>query len=270
MPGQLQSKNPAGRGEVALPAEFIAVCVLAFVVGVAATVYFCRSCCDVEMPGGWTMSMMWMRMPGQTWAASATSFLLMWLAMMVAMMMPSALPMFLDTRRSLAEVKVANTPGFLTFVVVGYFAIWLAVGAVIYALGLAFATTTMRWESFSRAMPMLSGASLIAAGAFQFTRWKMAGLLRCRSALGCAASCPERETGFLLGCKQGVACCVCCTGPMMIQLALGVMNPLVMVGVAVVIAAEKLLPRPEIVARLIGIAAIVAGVGTITRILLTQ
>jgi len=46
---------------------------------------------------------------------------------------------------------------------------------------------------------------------------------------------------------------------MMIQLALGVMNPLVMVGVALVIAAEKLLPRPEIVFRFIGVVAIVAG-----------
>jgi predicted metal-binding membrane protein len=49
----------------------------------------------MEMPGGWTMSMMWMRMPGQTWFASALSFQSMWLAMMVTMMMPSALPMFL-------------------------------------------------------------------------------------------------------------------------------------------------------------------------------
>jgi len=49
----------------------------------------------MEMPGGWTMSMMWMRMPGQTWFASALSFQFMWLAMMVTMMMPSALPMFL-------------------------------------------------------------------------------------------------------------------------------------------------------------------------------
>ena len=31
----------------------------------------------------------------------------------------------------------------------------------------------MRSELFSRAVPLLSGASLIAAGAIQFTRWKM-------------------------------------------------------------------------------------------------
>jgi len=46
---------------------------------------------------------------------------------------------------------------------------------------------------------------------------------------------------------------------MAIQLALGMMNPLVMIGVAVVIAAEKVLPWPEIVARVVGVAAIVLG-----------
>ena len=42
---------------------------------------------EMPMPGGWTMSMTWMRVPGQTWAGAA-SFLAMWIAMMVAMMLP--------------------------------------------------------------------------------------------------------------------------------------------------------------------------------------
>jgi predicted metal-binding membrane protein len=233
--------------------RFVAVCVLAFAASVAATIYFCHSmCCEMEMPGGWNMSMMWMRMPDQTWIASATSFLLMWMAMMVAMMLPSALPTFLKTGRQWVS---------LCHMASGYFAIWLAAGIGIYALGLAFAAAATRSESFSRAVPLLLGASLIAAGAIQFTRWKMTHLLRCRSPLGCADSCPQHhETSFRLGCKQGAACCVCCAAPMAIQLALGMMNPLVMIVVAIVIAAEKLLPRPEITARLIGLAAIVAGI----------
>jgi predicted metal-binding membrane protein len=266
MADQLQLKNSASREEAKFPAEFIAVCVLAFVASASATAYFCRSmCCEMEMPGGWTMSMMWMRMPSQTWAASATSFLLMWLAMMVAMMMPSALPTFVKSRRLLAENILANPVASLSLVASGYFAIWLAVGAGIYAFGIAFAATAMRWETFSRAVPELTGASLIAAGAIQFTPWKMSGLLRCRSPLGCAASCQANEASFLLGCKQGAACFVCCIAPMTVQLALGVMNPLVMFGVAIVIAAEKLLPRPEIVARLAGVAAIMGGVVTISK-----
>ena len=44
------------------------------------------------MPGGWTMSMAWMRMPGQTWAGAAASLLAMGIVMMVAMMLPSLIP----------------------------------------------------------------------------------------------------------------------------------------------------------------------------------
>ena len=260
MAGQLQHYDSAGGDEVSPLAGFVAVCVLAFAASVWATVYFCRSmCCEMEMPGGWTMSMMWMRMPGQTWFASGISFLFMWLAMMVAMMMPSALPTFLRTRRPWASLCSMTS---------GYFAIWLAAGVGIYALGVAFATVAMRSELFSRAVPLLLGASLIAAGAIQFTRWKMTHLLRCRSPFGCAISCPQRETSFRLGCKQGATCCVCCAAPMTIQLALGIMNPLVMIVVAIVIAAEKLLPRPAIVARLVGISAIIAGVASFYVVLL--
>jgi predicted metal-binding membrane protein len=252
MADQLQPENSAGRDKTTLPARFIVVCILAFAAGVSATVYFCRSmCCETEMPGGWTMSMMWMRMPGQTWFASATSFLLMWLAMMVAMMLPSALPTFLKTKRQCAS---------LCGMASGYFAIWLAAGVGIYALGVPFATVAMRSESFSRSVPWLLGASLIAAGVIQFTRWKMTHLSRCRSPSGCAISCSQPETSFRLGCRQGAACCVCCAAPMTIQLTLGIMNPLLMIVVAILIAAEKLLPRPAIVARLVGISAIIAGV----------
>jgi predicted metal-binding membrane protein len=231
---------------------FIAACGFAFIVSIAVTVYFCRSmCCEMEMPGGWTMSTMWTPMPGQTWFGSAISFLFMWLAMMVAMMMPSALPTFLKTRRQC---------GSLCGMAFGYFAIWLAAGVGIYALGVAFAAVAMRSELFSRAVPWLLGAGLIAAGGIQFTRWKMTHLLSCRSSFGCAISCPLHETSFQLGGKQGAACCLCCAAPMTIQLVLGIMNPLVMIVVAIVIAAEKLLPRPAFIARLVGISAIIAGV----------
>ena len=54
---------------------------------------------------------------------------------------------------------------------------------------------------------------------------------------------------------------------MTIQLVLGIMNPLVMIVVAIVIAAEKLLPRPAIVARLVGISAILGGVASLLSLL---
>jgi predicted metal-binding membrane protein len=254
----LQYKNPAGGNAVALPLGFVAFCVVSFIGSVAATIYFCRSmCCGIEMPGGWTMSMMWIRMHGQTWFSSAVSFLLMWLTMMVAMMLPSALPTFLKTKRA---------PAALSAMAIGYFGIWTIFGLGIYALGVVFAAAAMRWENFSRLVPALFSASLIAVGAFQLTRWKITGLLRCRSTFGCASACPERETNFRLGCKQAAACCYCCAGPTIILIVLGMMNPFVIVVVAVTIAAEKLAPRPEMITRLVGISAIFAGVAYVCEI----
>ena len=55
---------------------------------------------EMPMPGGWTMSMAWMRMPGQTWPGAAASFLGMWVVMMVAMMLPSLVPMLSRYRRA--------------------------------------------------------------------------------------------------------------------------------------------------------------------------
>ena len=57
----------------------------------------------MPMPGGWTMSMAWMRMPGQTWPGAASSFLGMWVVMMVAMMLPSLVPMLLRYRRAVGR-----------------------------------------------------------------------------------------------------------------------------------------------------------------------
>jgi predicted metal-binding membrane protein len=208
-------------------------------------------CCELAMPGGWTMSMMWLRMPGHTWFASAVSFLFMWLAMMVAMMLPSALPTFLKTKRRCTSLCCMAS---------GYFAIWFAAGIGVYVVGVAFGAVAIRWELFSRAAPGLLGASLIAAGVIQFTRWKMTHLLRCRSQFGCAIPCADCETSFRLGFKQGAACCLCCAAPMTIMIVLGMMNPLLMIGIAMIIAAEKILPRPEVVARIVGVVTLVAGI----------
>src|SRR6266571_7878546 len=75
---------------------FLGVSALLFTISVAVTIAWCASMSamgGMSMPGGWTMSMAWMRMPGQTWPGAAASFLGMWTVMMVAMMLPSLVPM---------------------------------------------------------------------------------------------------------------------------------------------------------------------------------
>src|SRR5258706_6557546 len=75
---------------------FLGVSALLFAASAAVTIAWCASMSamgEMPMPGDWTMSMAWMRMPGQTWFGASASFLGMWFVMMVAMMLPSLVPM---------------------------------------------------------------------------------------------------------------------------------------------------------------------------------
>jgi predicted metal-binding membrane protein len=252
---EIKYTNTASENVAPLPSKFIAVCTIAFCISVAATVYFCRSMgSEMEMPGGWSMSMMWMKMPGETWLQSGFGFMLMWLAMMIAMMLPSALPTFLKTNRPWKS---------LCYMAGGYFIVWLAVGIGIYILAIPFMNIAMQSEWVSRMVPLLSGVLLIAIGIIQFTTWKRMQLQCCRSPFGCTVLFPQHKNSFQLGCKQGVACCVCSAAPMMIQLILGIMNMFVMIIVAIIIAAEKLLPWPAVTTRAVGMVSIIAGCFTI-------
>ena len=71
---------------------------------------------EMSMPGGWTMSMAWTRMPGQTWSGAAVSFLGMWVVMMVAMMLPSLVPMLWRYRQAVGSTG-AGRLGRLTVLV---------------------------------------------------------------------------------------------------------------------------------------------------------
>ena len=84
----------------------LSVSALLFTASAAVTIAWCRSMSsmgEMPMPGGWTMSMAWMRMPGQTWPGAAASFLGMWVVMMVAMMLPSLVPMLWRYRQAVGR-----------------------------------------------------------------------------------------------------------------------------------------------------------------------
>jgi predicted metal-binding membrane protein len=220
----------------------------------------------MDMPGGWTMTMAWMRMPGQTWLASAGMFLLMWLAMMVAMMLPSALPMLLASRRALQTQGAARAGLSTVLAAGGYFFPWMVAGGVAYIIGAEIALAAMHSVAFSRAVPVLSGATLVLSGCIQFTPWKRAGLCRCRDPLACRGS-PDSDlrSGWRFGVRLGASCVICCSGLMLVLLVLGVMDLAVMAIVAVVIALEKLFPKPEPIIWLSGLAAMAVGLVMLMR-----
>jgi predicted metal-binding membrane protein len=113
---------------------FFVVSALLFTVSAAATVIWCNSMSAMEgmpMPGGWTMSMAWMRAAGQTWAATA-SFLSMWVVMMAAMMLPSLVPMLRRFRQAVGMTDETLRDRLTAVVGLGYFFIWTLFGLAVF------------------------------------------------------------------------------------------------------------------------------------------
>ena len=110
---------------------FFGVSALLFVASAAVTIVWGASMSamgGMPMPGGWTMSMAWIRMPGQTWPGAMASFLGMWVVMMVAMMLPSLVPMLWRYRQAVGRPGEAGLGRLTALVGAGYFFVWTVVG----------------------------------------------------------------------------------------------------------------------------------------------
>ena len=253
----LEGRAAAARGRV-----FLAACALLFLASAGVTAHWCGSMAGgMPMPGGGTMSMAWMRMPGQTWLVAAASFMGMWVVMMVAMMMPSLAPMLWSYRRSVRGAGEARLGRLTAVAGAGYFLVWTALGAAAYPLGVSLGTAEMRWPVVARSVPIATGVIVLLAGCLQLTAWKARRLWDCRDAPCCRRSLPpDAGTAWRHGLHLGVHCAKCCSGLMVILLVAGVMDLGVMAIVTAAITVERLVRRPELAARATGVVAIVAGI----------
>ncbi len=187
-----------------------------------------------------------------------------WTLMVVAMMLPTTLPLMEMFRKMVAARR--DRTRLLILLIAGYLACWLAYGFVAHALdrGLHFA---VGWLDMPGVTPWLFGvAPFLAAGAFQFTALKYHCLDRCRSPLVFIAerwrgggSSPILWQTFRLGIAHGTFCVGCCWVLMLLMFAVGMGNLAWMLALAVVMAAEKNLPWGHRLAAPVGVALLIAG-----------
>jgi predicted metal-binding membrane protein len=248
---------------------FFFVSALLFAVSAAVTIVRCASMSEMggmPMPGGWTMSMAWMRMPGQTWLGAAASFLAMWAVMMVAMMLPSLVSMLWRYRQAVGKTGETRLGWLTALVGVGYFVVWTVFGMAAFPLGIALAAVEMQQPELARAVPIAVGGVVLIAGALQFTAWKSRHLACCREAPGRGSTLPaDAGTAWRHGLRHGLHCSRCCAGLMVILLVIGVMDLRAMAVVAAAITVERLAPAGERVARITGTVVVGAGLFLIAR-----
>ena len=221
---------------------------------------------EMPMPGGWTMSMAWMRMPGQTWSSTAASFLGMWVVMMITMMLPSLMPMLSRYRQAVGRTGETRMGWLTALVGVGYFFVWTLCGMAAFPLGVALAAAEMQLPALARTVPIVVGVIVLIAGALQFTAWKAHRLACCRETPGRGAKLPgDAGTAWRYGLRLGLYCSYCCAGLTTILLVIGVMDLRAMAVVTAAITMERIVPAGERVARAIGAVVIGAGLFLIAR-----
>jgi predicted metal-binding membrane protein len=242
---------------------FFGVSALLFVASAALTTAWCGSMSamgEMTMPGGWTMSMAWMRMPGQTWPGAAASFLRMWVVMMVAMMLPSLVPALWRYRQAVVTPDNRRLHCLTALVGLGYFLVWTVFGIVVFPLGIALAGIEMQQPTLARTVPIATAVVVLIAGALQFTAWKARQLACCREVPGHGRTLPtDAGTAWRHGLRLGVHCSYACAGLTAALLVVGVMDLRVMALATAGITAERLAPNGEHVARAIGAIVVVAG-----------
>jgi predicted metal-binding membrane protein len=181
----------------------------------------------------------------------------MWNVMMVAMMLPAALPWFAILARP--GTGSATTRSLLFGA--GYFSMW-----TLYAAGAAWLQTTLDARGLlgvGHALPeQLAGLVLAGAGLFQFTGLKQACLRHCRSPLGTLMAHWREGASWALraGLSHGAYCVGCCWALMIVAFAAGLTDPGAMALVTAAILAEQWLPGGRHASHAVGAALIFWGI----------
>src|SRR5258708_40359581 len=152
----------------------------------------------------------------------------MWVVMMVAMMLPSLVPMLRHYRQALGARDAVQLAGLTSLVALGYYFVWTAIGIALYPMGIALAALEMRHAALARGVPIAAGLFVLIAGFLQFTLWKRRHLSCCREMPGRrgdrGVTMPaDAGTAWRHGLRLGIHCSQCCAGLIAILLAIGIM-----------------------------------------------
>ena len=185
----------------------------------------------------------------------------LWIAMSVAMMLPTA-SAFLISYAEIAEERELAGERVVSPAVpaLGYLAVWAGVSVVAALaqalLGAALSTVALP----TAATTILAGAALGAVGLYQFSPTKLGCLTRFREpSLLLRERWSNRPSDALrLGVDEGGRCFHACWGLMLVMVAVGAMNLIWMALFSVLIAAEKLSGSARF-AKTIGAVLLVAG-----------
>lgn len=191
---------------------------------------------------------------------SLAGFMLAWLTMMAAMMLPAISPVVKLYARAAAHGRVAPLPFFVT----GYLLVWVTVG---YPAYFAWRGLEMPLADGQRWVAWLTGSVFIGAALWQLSPIKSLCLKHCRSPLSFFmrfGSGIRRPLGATrMGMAHGMFCLGCCWTMFAVLVAVGTMHITWMLLLTVIIVVEKNFRHGETVAALVGVAFAAIGLSLV-------
>lgn len=178
-------------------------------------------------------------------AAPGAAWVLGWLVMVLAMMLPPALP-FLHKVSALVAAR-PWPQALLALAATLFMAAWTLAGLALAAASQLIAPLLRHWAWGAAHPALLTAAAATLAGAYQLSPLKRACLIACRSPVGLMLVHwrPRRAAASLaaITLRYAAVCIGCCWPLMALTLLVGAITLPVMVVVSLLMALERLLPQ---------------------------
>ena len=184
---------------------------------------------QIPMPGGWSMSAMWLPVCGQSWLGAAAGFTGTWAAMMVPMMLPLAVQPLWRYRATLEGRAFLLTAA----AALAWAATWTAFGLPVYLAGAAVAQALLAMPGLARTMPVLAAVAGVAGAA-----WHLAARHRRPVHPGLSGP-PVCAAALRHGARLGGHCVRRCAGLTVALLAAGIMETATMAIAFALVVAES-------------------------------
>jgi predicted metal-binding membrane protein len=185
-----------------------------------------------------------------------------WILMIVAMMLPSSVPLVVTFRALVG--RRARPDVLVALLLLGYLLVWGAfgLGAWVADRWVHAAVDAMPWLA---AHPhLLIAATLLVAGLWQFSPLRDRCLDACRSPLGFVLNrwrgTSERREALAMGISHGAFCVGCCWSLMLVMFGVGLGSLSAMLVLGGLTAIEKNLPSGRRLTRPLGVMLVLAAV----------
>lgn len=197
------------------------------------------------------------------WAERYSAALAVWIPMIPAMMLPSAIPMALSFADRIERQGGAVRPLLL---LAGFLGVWTGAALVFAGVQTLGNSALAALRLPDQALGILGGFAIGSAGLWQFAPLKRLSLAACRHDFSDISLKPGYWETLLIGARQGFACIGCCWVLMVASAFAGAMNLVWMALLAAIMTAEKLIgPRATVPLGVgliaIGLALAVSAVG---------